>query len=544
MPDAKTRLDQPTGARLIAERLHRAGIRHAFGIPGGEVLALVDALDAVGIAFTLCKHENSGGFMAEGVQNVTGAPALLLATIGPGVSNAVNAVASAWQDRVPMIFLTGRIDPAVEHTYTHQIFDHQAVLRPITKASLLAVDGAVDVVIDKAVSLALSGQPGPVHVDVPIGAAEGPQPLRETRDRPLPAPVRPLPGPDLTAARDCLAAARRPVMIAGVDVVNQGAAQTVTETCRRLRIPLITTYKAKGVLPEDDPLSLGAAGLSPKADRILLPFLADSDCIVLAGYDPVEMRTSWCQPWRADAPVIELSAVAPTHGSHAARWLFVGDVGAGLDALTADLSPLDTWADGQAADTRAALRQAFAPPAGWGPGAVIQTLRTALPRDAIVTVDTGAHRILFCQMWESYAPRTVMQSASLSTMGCALGQAIGAKLAAPERTVASVIGDASLEMVVGELATARDLRLPLILVVLADESLALIELKQRASNRPNVGVDFPGTDFAAVGRAFGGHGVTVDDTETLARELAMARERDTFSLISCRISRRAYDGAF
>ena len=119
----------PTTADLIARRLYEAGCRHAFGIPGGEVLTMMHALQDVGIAFTLARHENAAGFMADGTYQATGAPGILLATIGPGVANAVNVVANALQDRVPLIVLTGCIDEAQAFGYTHQVFDHRDLLR-------------------------------------------------------------------------------------------------------------------------------------------------------------------------------------------------------------------------------------------------------------------------------------------------------------------------------------------------------------------------------------------------------------------------------
>nr|MCS5607917.1 thiamine pyrophosphate-binding protein [Alphaproteobacteria bacterium] len=157
-----------SSADILARCLYRAGCRHAFGIPGGEVLAVMAALDRAGIQFELCKHENSGGFMAEGTHHVTGAPGILLATLGPGVANAANVMANALQDQVPLIFLTGCVDPVEAATYTHQIFDHKALLTPITKASLTLADGAVGVLTDKAVAIATAYPPGPVHIDIPI----------------------------------------------------------------------------------------------------------------------------------------------------------------------------------------------------------------------------------------------------------------------------------------------------------------------------------------------------------------------------------------
>ena len=162
-----TKMEQ-SASEVIAERLYEAGCRHAFGIPGGEVLALIDALDRAGLAVTLVKHENSGGFMAEGAWHADGAPGVLFATIGPGIANAANVIANAWQDRVPMIVLSGCV-PAIEaHTYTHQVFDHVNFLEPITKAAFKVEAGAAGIVIDKAINIATSGRPGPVLLDVPI----------------------------------------------------------------------------------------------------------------------------------------------------------------------------------------------------------------------------------------------------------------------------------------------------------------------------------------------------------------------------------------
>ena len=157
-----------TASEVIAERLFEQGCRHAFGIPGGEVLALMDALDRAGLEIFLVKHENSGGFMAEGTWHSNGAPGVLFATIGPGIANAANAIANAWQDRVPMIVLTGCV-PAVEgHSYTHQVFDHVKFLEPVTKAAFRVEPGTAGIVIDKALRIATSGRPGPVVLDVPI----------------------------------------------------------------------------------------------------------------------------------------------------------------------------------------------------------------------------------------------------------------------------------------------------------------------------------------------------------------------------------------
>ena len=500
-------LTMANAADIIARRLHEAGCRYAFGIPGGETLAIMDALAAAGLRFVLTKHENCAGFMAEGVFHATGVPGVMVATLGPGVANAATVIAHAMQDRVPLLVLTGCIDAADALTYTHQIFDHRAMLAPITKASLTAVDGAIDVMIDKALSIALDDQPGPVHVDIPVSVATTPQAVVAGVQRVRPAPVAPAKSPELERAQGYLREATRPLMIAGVDVLHHNAMATVAETVRDFGIPLITTYKAKGILPEDHELCLGAAG------------------------------------WDRHKQVVEFASVANTHYMHQARISFIGHVGAGLEALRAGVKPQSgTWPGSELQATRTALRAAFRPDEDWGPAAVVDTVRHVLPRNGVATVDSGAHRIMLSQVWQCYEARTLLQSNALGAMGSALPLAIGFKLAEPQRPVIAFTGDAGLEMVMGELATLRDLRLPLAIIVFVDEQLGLIELKQRGAGLKNLGVDFGATNFSAVAIALGGHGAWVRNRDALARELKTALGRDTFTIIACAIGRHSYDG--
>ncbi len=175
---------------------------------------------------------------------------------------------------------------------------------------------------------------------------------------------------------------------------------------------------------------------------------------------------------------------------------------------------------------------------------MIDTCRAVLPKETVATVDSGAHRILLSQMWTCHEPRTLLQSSGLCTMGCALPLALGAKVAAPGRPVACFTGDAGMLMVAGELASAAELGLNVICVVFVDRSLALIEMKQRTRQMANRGVDFAAHDFAAIGRAFGGIGVTVSDRTALRMALTDALKAETFTVIGALIDRQAYDGRF
>ena len=529
------------GADRIATRLAEAGCRFAFGVPGGEVLAIIDALTRAGIRFVTARHETAAGFMAEGTWHATGAPGILVATIGPGVANAVNVVANAQQDRVPLIVLTGCIDDEDAGWYTHQVFDHCAVLKPITKKSIRAKPGTCGELADLLIVEALAGVPGPVHLDVPIGAAAASEAARtpaRASDRRLATSAD-----EFGSMSRALDDARRPIVLAGLEVITQGAASALGALVTARGLPIVTTYKAKGVVDETSELAVGAAGLSPRADAMLLPLMREADVVLLAGYDSIEMRRGWHRPFGPDARVIDVAADRPGFAMAPSTDRLEGDITLHLQALTVRFTR-PTWIDGRIEHTRAALRDAFAPePSGWGPLAIVHALRRAVPSDAVVTVDTGAHRIVLSQAWTCSQPRTLLQSSGLCTMGYAIPTAIGRKLAEPSRDVVAVVGDGGLDMTLGELLTARDLGVAIVIVVIDDASLALIEMKQRAEKMPNVGVDSGRTRYAEIARAMGGHGVVVETTEALERAVRDGLARgDAFTLVHAPIERRAYDG--
>lgn len=532
----------PRAADLLARRLCEAGCRHAFGMPGGEVLTLIDALEEAGIAFHLARHETAAGFMAEAVHHRDGAPAILVATLGPGAMNAVNVVANALQDRVPMLVLTGCVDADEALSYTHQVMDHGAVFAPLTKAVFRLTPAGADLIAAKALAIATAPRPGPVHIDVPISVADARVPPPPPRHAPRPA--RTLPdAATLGRARAWLAEAERPLAIVGLDVLADGSAPVLHGFLDRFAIPFVTTYKAKGTVAEDHPLCLGAAGLSPLADGHLLPLVGRADLILAIGYDPIEMRTGWRDPWDPDRQrVVDIAAEPNRHDMHRASIAIVADTGATIEALGEGVTPRSTWPGGEPEAARAALAVAFPDYEPWGPAAVIAEARACLPPETLATADSGAHRILLSQMWRTHEPRGLIQSTALCTMGCAVPMAIGLKLAAPDRPVIGFAGDAGFLMVAGELSIAAEMGVNPIFVVFVDASLALIDLKQRQRRMTNRGVDFGHHDFAAIGRAFGGLGHRVRDRAGLRAALAEALAADRFTVIAAEIERGAYDG--
>jgi acetolactate synthase I/II/III large subunit len=535
-------------AEIMARSLAEAGVKHAFGIPGGEILALVDALEAADIRYVTARHETAAGLMAEGAAAHDGAVALLVVTVGPGLSNAVNAVANAKLDRVPMLVISGAVDPSLRGSFTHQVFDQVALLAPLVKASFVAEPGTVAELMERALATARSHPAGPVHIDVPASlfTAEEPDSAASARS----PQVEPADSLERTSTllqlASMLRGAERPLLLCGLECTSLPVSSALRALGAACEIPSLTTYKAKGVLDELETSCLGAMGLSPRADAEVLPLLRAADVVLLVGYDPIELRAAYIQPFAQGARVLELAECPRTHGMHRSDLSVVGELSSSLHGLVSALqeSPpgIDAAWQAQTQRVREALRRQAVPGSRFGPRSVVEVLSRALPVDVPVTLDTGAHRIVLSQAFHARRPGRILQSNGLCTMGYALPAAIGLSLAA-RRPVVAVMGDGGFEMVVGELATLRDLALVVVLVIFDDQSLALIDLKQQALGYARRAVWSGATDHVAVAAAFGGRGVRVQDSDALERELAAALAQPAgFSVISCQLARGAYEG--
>ncbi|MFP5076166.1 thiamine pyrophosphate-binding protein [Rhizobium sp. YIM 134829] len=529
----------------VAATLHAYGVRHAFGMPGGEVVTLIDGLEKAGIAFHLARHETAAALMAAGASVTTHTPGLLVTTVGPGLANAVNGIADAAQEHVPLIVLSGIVDRATRARYTHQVIDHAQLLRPLVKASFEIEPESAGPTVARALALALTDPMGPVHLDVSpaVAALPDPQPRRLAP----PAVLEPVIGaanPAILELASRLEKAERPLILAGFEAARADAGSAILHLAEALGAPVLTTYKAKGAIPETHPLALGGAGLSPLADRVLLDLVSRADLILMIGYDPIEMRLGWLDPVVDAGRIIEITVAPPDHAMHHAQTRLLANTAAATAALALGLQPRPSWLDGEVRATKEKLTALFATRSAWGPHRIIDLIQEAAGADGLVTVDSGAHRILLSQKWIATTPLTLLQSAGFCTMAAALPMAIGAKTADPRRRVFAVMGDGGLEMGIGELATLRDLGHPITVVVFQDCSLALIALKQASAKLAPAGVALGQTDFAAIAAGFGGHGVTVETADALRQALAAAERRQEFSLIACRFEADAYDHAF
>lgn len=503
-------------SQVIAHHLARLGVRHAFGMPGGDALPLLDALLDVGIEFVLVRHEGSAGFMADAAAQLTGAPGVCISTLGPGMTNLVSGLAGCSLDRAPVVAITGQVSEQLVNVYTHQTLDQKAIVASVVKryVTLSATNAWREVPL--ALRQLRMGRPGPVVLNLPGDVARVEQPSSFEESWPVQRPSAPLVG----------TLGARPVLLAGLGALQAGL------DLQRLRMPVLTTYKAKGVLDERSPWWAGSFGLSTTADQVSQRFIEGADCIVAVGLDPVELRPQWLPGWPAQLPVHAFDEEPPHDLTAAlASWQ-------GLRALE-EVPPSTGWTEEEVAAHRGAWAPLFEEDR-FGPATAIRAIQAGLPSDALVALDVGAHRITASHVWQSQRANELLQSNGLSSMGYGLPAAIAAKLSRPERVCASLTGDAGLWMAMGELGVAQERGLDLVCVYLADNSLALIEHKQRRLKLRRTGVRFENPDVRRLAEAFGGRGHVCTDAAQTTRAVAQAVASGGLHLVEVRIDEEPY----
>ncbi|MBI1776718.1 MAG: thiamine pyrophosphate-binding protein [Proteobacteria bacterium] len=531
-------------ADRIAATLAAYGVRHAFGIPGNDVLEVIRACEAHGIAYVLAKSEPGAAFMADAVYQLTGRPAVLIAALGPGLANAMAGIAGALMERSAMLVLSGEAVTKQAGIYTHQVFDHVALARPLVKyASPLNPERAQQQVA-KALDIALAYPAGPVMLNLAADHARA-----ESREALGPSPAEVLAtGLNEAGAASLhlkLAAAARPLALVGRGALAMGVPAALSALIEAWQIPYFTTYKAKGVLPEEHRLALGSVGLSPVVDAEAIRLLGDSDLLLLVGFDPIELRDAWLDAWGPDKPVISVDWGRLEHRVYPVGEQALGHVPTILGQLTPDRGAAQPrqWQESRLAGYKASLAQivrARTPEHGISPAALFHAVSRQARPEWIMSVDVGAHRILANHVILCRSPGQLLQSNGFGCMGYALPAAIGAGLAQPGRPVVALIGDGCMLMSLGELALAAELGQNLVVVVLNDAALSLIKLKQKKMQLAPLGVDFRSPDFAAIARGFGAKGIRVERIEDFEGALAASLKAGGITVIDAAIDPSEY----
>jgi acetolactate synthase-1/2/3 large subunit len=517
-------------AGLVAAGLRHAGVELLFGLPGGgSNLDVIGAAEAEGLRFVLAHSEGAAVLMAAAAAELTGRPGACVVTRGPGAASAVNGVAHALLDRQPLLLISDCVPAANRGRVAHQRLDHAALFGPVTKGSFVLGSTSTAADARAAVALSLAGPPGPVHLDLDPTAPGTPIAGADVDGARPPA--------DLDAVRAALETARRPVVIAGVGATASGLRDLVAGST----VPVLTTYKAKGVVPETGP---NAAGIATGA-TIEAPLLLAADLVLGVGLDPVELIPA---PWPYTVPVV-LLGTWPTarDGAYFGDQLLVEVVVSDLGAALRELSPSlrSDWPDGSAQDARhAALDRVLAAvpgePVGVVPQAVVATARALAPPGTVATVDAGAHMLAAAPMWEVEEPGELLISSGLATMGFALPAAAAAALVRPDRKVICCTGDGGLGMALAELETLARLWLDVIVVVFDDRSLSLIAIKQGDHQGGASAVRYGTVDFAGAAESLGVPAFRADNAEELHDALTKALARRGPCLVDVAVDPAGY----
>jgi len=494
----------------MAQTLAECGVRYVFGLPGGEIAPFIESCRKTDLRFLLTGHETSAALIAQVLGQITGTPGVCLSTLGPGATNLVTGVANAYLDRSPLLAVVAQIPQASYANMTHQRLGIEALFAPITKRCVTVGSGDSADLIRNSLSVAMAPRPGPVTLVLPSDVANQTSINHVKNTKAAPTITRAKTADSLVRIADRITRSRRPLLLIGLGC-PPGSAATVRTLVESLQAPFMVTPKAKGIVPEDHPLFLGvASGMA--LDRDILETIRAADLILGIGFDPVEVDKTWF----TEVEVVAIDSVSMAEGDYHPIEV-IGELELLVQELNNHMTQPRSWTTDLVDARRQALKRL---PQHSNRGVstlgLIEGLRSAFPRNGIVSCDVGSHKALMGQFWRSYEPGTFFMSNGLSGMGFGIPAAIAAQLAYPDRSVMAVVGDGGMLMMTHDLVLIRELGLPIVIVVLADNSLSLIRVAQERRGYPPCGVDFAGPDFAAVARAFGIRGeraVTIKDAQ-------------------------------
>lgn len=547
-----------TAIEVLVRYLEAEGVEYIFGIPGGSITPLYETIHARSkIRNVLVKHEESAAFAAQGYAAVSRKIGVCCATTGPGGTNAVTGVATAYADSIPMLFLTAQVSTrmfgmgAFQESSAFGV-DLVELYRPITKMSAMVPRAeALPTLVQRALRLAMSGRPGPVHLSLPADVVK--QDIEHTFVPP--SAYRPrgavVDRHAAATAAQLLAKAERPCILAGHGVSVSGAALELRRLAEHLKVPVATTPKAKGVFPENHPLSLGVFGFAghPRADAYIMA--GNLDVLVVIGSSLGEWSShAWDKRIKASRAFIQINVDPVEIGkNYPADVGVVGDARAALAEILEHVGALPAMGGAAREEELNMLRQTvpryydsdhFGPyTGGLKPQQVIQEMQEAIPQDALLFVDIGNCISWAGHYYEVREPDSYFINLGIAAMGHAVGGAIGAKLAAPDRPVVALLGDGAFLMNGLDVHTATEYRVPVVWIVLNNGGHGMVY----QGDKLMLGRDLNSTlfrnpiDIGSIATALGAQGYRCATRESLRKALTEALASGVPSVIEAVIDK-------
>lgn len=534
-----------SGAKACVESLKLHNVEVVFGIPGGAILPIYDELRDSPIRHVLTRHEQGASHMADGYARATGRVGVCMATSGPGASNMVTGIGTAYMDSSPLIAITGQVPRSMVGRDAFQETDIIAMTTPIVKHSFQPmVPSDIPYMLKAAFYIASTGRPGPVVVDIPRDVEVGSGEMNLNPELNLPG-YRPTIEPhvlQIKKAAELLVKATRPIVLAGGGVLISNASDELIALAEVLNLPVTTTFLGKGALPENHPLAFGKIGIygGEGANHAI----CEADVVLAVGCRFSDRSTVTIEKFATDAKVIHIDIDPSEIGKNVpAEVPIVGDAKLALRGILnnlksaaqkADISP---WLK-RVEEFKITYRDDFEDTNVMNFPKALKIMRKILPPETVVTADVGLHQMAAAIYFDSYTPRSFISSGGLAPMGFAFPASIGAKAARPDVPVVCITGDGGFMMTQYEMATSIEERLPVLTVVFNNHSLGMVaELQKLFWKQRYFAVDLGRSpDFVKLAEAYGAEGYRADSYGNLEESLQKALRSEVSSLIEIPIS--------
>ncbi|MEE4279455.1 MAG: acetolactate synthase large subunit [Halieaceae bacterium] len=502
---------------LFVRALEAEGVEYVFGIPGEENLDLLESLRTSSIRLILTRHEQAAGFMAATYGRLTGNVGVCLSTLGPGATNLVTAAAYAQLGAMPMLMVTGQKPIKSSKQGRFQIIDVVDMMQPLTKYTAQIVSGdRIPAMVREAFRLAHEERPGAVHLELPEDIAAEDTAVELVPPSLVRRPIAEYKA--INAAVEMIEASRAPVLLIGAGANRKLTARMLREFVDKTGIPFITTQMGKGVLDEHDERFMGNTALSD--GDFVHRVIEAADLIINVGHDVVEKPPFFMRPTdkrRVMHVNFDSAVVDPVYFP---QLEVVGDIANSIWQLKERVSAQAHWDFSlfrAAREAEIAHRSASESDDRFPvlPERLVRAVRSAVPREGIVTLDNGVYKIWFARNFPAAHAKTLLLDNALATMGAGLPSAMAAKLVYPDRPVVSVCGDGGFMMNSQEVETAVRLGLHLVVLVLRDDAYGMIKWKQADGGFDDFGLDYGNPDFVRYAEAYGARGWRLEATDGL-----------------------------
>lgn len=536
-----------SGGELLIEALKEEGVEFIFGYPGGAVLHIYDALyEQNSVKHILVRHEQGATHAADGYARATGKPGVVLVTSGPGATNAVTGIATAFMDSIPLVVLSGQVQSRFIGSDAFQEVDCIGITRPCVKHNFL-VDSLENfaVILKKAFHVATTGRPGPVVVDIPkdftIGGITTPFNYPASVNMRSYSPAEQGHPGQIRKAVDLILSARRPMIYSGGGVVLGNAAERLTTFTRALGYPITQTLMGLGAFPASDKQNIGMLGMHGTYEANMA--MHECDVLIAIGARFDDRVTGEVESFCPHAKIVHIDVDPASIAKNVTVDVpIVGDVRQVLDAMNQLIKETDKRAD------PAELADWWAQINGWQsvdclkyeksddlikPQAVVESLWRTTSGDAYITSDVGQHQMWAAQFYPFDKPRRWINSGGLGTMGFGLPAAMGVQLAFPDETVACITGEASIQMCIQELSTCMQYDLPIKIINLNNRYMGMVRQWQEFSYEKRYSHSYVDAlpDFVKLAESYGHVGMKIEkpsDVDAAMKEAFAIKNRLVF----------------